>query len=166
MSLSLSSVLFSADPTTAEPPSNENRLGVINELGQFISDLSRAGRTFVRKLFPEKDPEKVVVEEIPELMREATKTQEGRLRSAVRGGARTVLALMLAHYRTAKPARLASGMPSTTSAEESARLFTDVSGYATRIAEMVKVETHFEAVLCPEIPDRFSDEESSDEDNQ
>ena len=75
-------------------------------------------------------------------------------------------ALMLAHYSTAKPARLASGMPSTVSAEESARLFTDVSGYATRIAEMVKAETHFEAVPCPDIPDRFSDEESSDEDEQ
>jgi hypothetical protein len=29
---------------------------------------------------------------------------------------------------------------------------------------MVKEETHFEAVPCPEIPDVFSDEESSDED--
>ena len=99
-------------------------------------------------------------------MREAPKGQEGRLRPVVYGGARTVLALMLAHYSIAKPVCLVSGMPSTVSAEESAHLFTNVSGYATRIAEMVKVETHFEAVPCPEIPDRFFDEESSDEDNQ
>ena len=57
-------------------------------------------------------------------------------------------------------------MPATTSYEESTRIFTEFSGYATRIAKMVKVETHFEAVPCPEIPERFSDEESSDEDNQ
>ena len=48
--------------------------------------------------------------------------------------------------------------------EETARLFTEVSAYATRIAEMVKEETHFEAVACPEIPEVFSDEESTDED--
>ena len=74
------------------------------------------------------------------------------------------MALMLAHYRTAKPARLASGFLSTMTEEETAGLFTKVSGYATRIAEMVKEETHFEAVPCPEIPETGSDEESTDED--
>ena len=48
--------------------------------------------------------------------------------------------------------------------EESASLFTGVSGYATRITEMVKVDTYFDFVPCPEIPDHFSDEESMDED--
>ena len=76
------------------------------------------------------------------------------------------LALMLAHYSTANPARLASGFPSTVTEEESAQLFTRVSGYATRIAEMVKAETHFEAIPCPEIPEHFSDEESTDEDKE
>ena len=99
-------------------------------------------------------------------MREVANKQVERLQSAVRGGARTALALMLAHYRTAKPARLASGFPSTVSDEESTQLFAEVSGYATRIAEMVKVEMHFDAVPCPEIPDHFSDEESTDEDKE
>ena len=98
------------------------------------------------------------------MMREVANKQVERLQSAVRGGARTTLALMLAHYRTAKPARLASGFPSTVNDEESTQLFTEVSGYATRIAEMVKAETHFDAVPCPEIPEHFSDEESTDED--
>ena len=117
----------------------------------------------MKKLFPSKDAEKIVVEEIPDLMREVANKQTGRLQSAVRGGARTALALMLAHYRTAKPALLASGFLSTVTEEETAKLFTKVSGYATRIAELVKEETHFEAVPCPEIPEVFSDEESTDE---
>ena len=104
------------------------------------------------------------MEDVPELMREVAKGQEGRLRAAVCGSACTVLALMLAHYRTAKPARLASGMSSTVSVEESAHIFAEVSGYATRIAEMVKVETYFEGVPCLEIAGCFSDEESSEED--
>ena len=137
---------------------------LIKDLGEMILDFSKASRRFVTKLFPSKDANKIIVEEIPELMREVANKQTGRLQSAVRGGARTALALMLAHYRTAKPARLASGFPSTVTEEETANLFTEVSGYATRIAEMVKEETHFEAVPCPEIPDVFSDEESTDED--
>ena len=131
-----------------------------------ITDLSKAGRRFVRKLFPAKDPEKVLIEEIPDLMREVANSQVERLQSAVCGGARTSLALMLAHYRTAKPARLASGFPSTVNDLESTQLFTEVSGYATRIAEMVKVETHFDVVPCLEIPDHFSNEESTDEDKE
>ena len=129
-------------------------------------EFSKSGCRFVRKLFPAKDPEKVIVEEIPGLMREVANNQVERLQSAVRGGARTALALMLVHYKTAKPVRLASGFPSTISDEKSTQIFTDVSGYATRIAEMVKVETHFDAVPCPEIPDHFSDEESTDEDKE
>ena len=103
-----------------------------------------------------KDPEKVIVEEIPDLMREVANKQVKRLQSAVRGGARTALALMLVHYKTTKPARLASGFPLTVSDEETTQIFTEVSGYATRIAEMVKAETHFDAVPCPEIPEHFS----------
>ena len=113
----------------------------------------------MKKLFPSKDTDKIIVEEIPDLMREVANSQTGRLQSAVRGGARTALALMLAHYRTAKSARLASGFPSTVTEEETVGLFTEFSGYATRIAEMVKEETHFEAVPCPEIPETFSDED-------
>ena len=48
------------------------------------------------------DPEAVKMEEIPGLMREVAKSQEEKLRSAVRGGAKTALALLLAHYPTAK----------------------------------------------------------------
>ena len=102
-----------SDPTAAEPPSNENMISLIDTLGEYITDLGKAGRTFVKNIFPKKDPETVVMEDVPSLMREAAKSQEGRLRSSVRGGARTTLALMLAHYRTAKPARLAYGMPLT-----------------------------------------------------
>ena len=148
----------------SDAPNNENRRTLIQELGELISNFSRAGRRFVKKLFPAKDPEKIAVEDIPDLMREVANKQVERLQSAVRGGARTTLALMLAHYRTAKPARLASGFPSTVDDEESTQLFTEVSGYATRIAEMVKAETHFDAVPCPEIPEHFSDEESTDDD--
>ena len=100
------------------------------------------------------------------MMHEVANTHVDRLQSAVRGGAHTALALMLAHYRTAKPSRLTSGFPSTVTEEESAQLFTGVSGYATRIAEMVKAETHIEAVPCPEIPEHFSNEESTDEDKE
>ena len=99
-------------------------------------------------------------------MREVANTQAEHLQSAVRGGARTTLALMPAHFRTAKPARLASEFPSTVDDEESTQLITEVLGYATRIAEMVKVETHFDVVPCPEILEPFSDEESTDEDKE
>ena len=148
------------------PPTNENRRTLIGELGELIMSFRTAGRRFITRLFPDRDVEAVPIEEIPILMREHACRFVERLRSAARGGARTCLALMLAHYSTAKPARLASGFPSTVSSEESSRIFSEVSGYATRIAEMVKVDTAFDAVPCPPIPEHFSDEESSDEDKE
>ena len=129
-----------------------------------ILDFSKASRRFVTKLFPSQDPDKINVEDVPALMREVANKHAERMASAVRGGARAALALMVAHYRTAKPARLASGFPSTVTEGETTKLFAGVCGYATRIAEMVNLSTYFEAVPCPEIPDTFSDEESSEED--
>ena len=103
----LSLLVYScAGHIVCEAPTNENRKTLISELGELILEFSKAGRRFIKKLFLAKDPEKVVVEEILDLMREVANTQVDRLQSAVRGGARTTLALMLAHYRTAKPARL------------------------------------------------------------
>ena len=149
-----------------DPPTNENRRTLTGELGELIMSFRTAGRRFITRLFPDRDADAVQIEEIPVLMRELASKQGERLRSAVRGGARTCLALMMAHYRTAKPARLASGFPSTVTGEESAKIFTEVSGYATHIAEMVKVDTVFDAVPCPEIPEHFSDEESMDEEDR
>ena len=76
-----------------------------------------AGRRFITRLFPDRDAGAVQIEEIPVLMREIASKQGERLRSAVRGRARTCLALMMAKYRTAKLARLASGFPSTVTGE-------------------------------------------------
>lgn len=56
-------------------------------------------------------------------------------------------------------------MPASTSPAEKSRIFTEVASYATRIAEMVKTNAYFEAVECPAIPEHFSDEESSDEED-
>ena len=149
-----------------DPPTDENRRTLIGELGELIMSFRTDGRRFITRLFPDRDADAVQIEEIPVLMREHACKFGERLRSAVRGGARTCLALMVAHYSTAKPARLASGFPSTVSGEESAKIFSEVSGYATRIAEMVKVDTVFAAVPCPEILEHFSDEESTDEDKE
>ena len=44
---------------------NENRKDLIKELGEMILDFSKASRRFVKKLFPAKDADKIVVEEIP-----------------------------------------------------------------------------------------------------
>ena len=125
-----------------------------------------AGRRFITCLFPDRYADAVQIEEIHVLMREIASKQGECLRLAVRGGERTCLALMVADYHTAKPARLASGFPSTVTSEESTKIFTEVSGYATRIAEMVKVETVFDAVPCPAILEQFPDEESTDEDKE
>ena len=149
-----------------DPPTNENRRALIGELLELIMSFRTAGRHFITRLFPDRDADAVQIEEIPVLMLEHASKQSERLRSVVHGGARTCLALMVAHYRTAKPARLASGFPSTVSGEESAKIFSEVSGYATRIAEMVKVDTVFAAAPCPPIPEHFSDEESTDEDKE
>ena len=90
-----------------DSPTNENRRSLIGELGELIMNFRTAGCHFVTRLFPDRDAEQVQLEEIPVLMWEMASKQAECLPSVVRGRARTCLALMVAHYRTANRRRLA-----------------------------------------------------------
>ena len=71
------------------------------------------------------------------LLKEAIDRHDDVLRSAARGGAKTALALMLAHHLEVKLGDVTKGMPrryEDRARIESSKLLAAMSGYATRVA--------------------------------
>ena len=95
---------------------------------------------------------------------EATSFFDERLRSSARGGAKTALCLMMAHYPEAEAWRVASGFPlekedgSPLDDHERKKILHFVSGYASKIAKMVSLTTVFKEVPCPPSPVQSDDD--------
>ena len=87
-----------------------------------------------------------------------------KLRSNIRGGAKTTLGLMMAHYPEAEAWRLASGFPlekddgTPQDDKDWKAILHSVSGYASKIAKMVSLTTTFKEVPCPPTPFQSDDE--------
>ena len=100
---------------------------------------------------------------LPDALKEAAAGSEEQLHSAARGGAKTALGLMMAHYPEAKPWRVASGVPAECSEEDEKRIFSSVAGYASKISGMVSLGTKFPFTPCPATPEDSSDDEDYEE---
>ena len=136
----------------------DNRLDRILEVGELLPRILSSGRKFVEKYFPGNPEPLADLASLPAELDEATSTFDERLRSSIRGGAKTALGLMMAHYPEAEAWRVAAGFPlekeDGTPLEEKDRkaILHSVSGYASKVARMVSLTTIFKEVPCPPTP--------------
>ena len=89
----------------------ENRLDRILEMGEVIPKILSSGKNIVEKFFPGNPESLANLADLPAELDEATSFFDERLRSSARGGAKTALGLMMAHYPEAEAWRVASDFP-------------------------------------------------------
>ena len=76
-----------------------------------------------------------------------------------------MMGLMMAHYPDVEPWRVASGFPevkedgSLLTPEDEKTIMSSVSGYASKVANMVSLSTIFKDVPAPPSPEEESDDE-------
>ena len=142
----------------------ENRLDRILEVGELIPKILSSGKKLVEKFFPGNPEPLANLADLPAELDEATSFFDERLRSSARGGAKTALGLMMAHYPEAEAWRVASGFPlekedgSPLDDQERKKILHSVSGYASKIAKMVSLTTIFKEVPCPPTPVQSDDD--------
>ena len=145
----------------------ENRLDRILEVGELISKILSSGKKLVEKFFPGNPEPLANLADLPAELDEATSFFDERLRSSARVGAKTSLALMMAHYPEAEAWRVASGFSlekeddTPLDDQERKKILHSVSGYASKIAKMVSLTTIFKEVPCPLTPVQSDDEGES-----
>ena len=95
---------------------------------------------------------------------EATSFFDERLRSSARGGAKTALGLMMAHYPEAEAWRVTADFPlekedgTLLDEKDRKKILHSVSGYASKVAKMVSLTTIFQEVPCPPTPVQSDDD--------
>ena len=134
------------------------------EVGELLPRILKSGREFAAKFFSGNPEPLADLASLPAELDEATSTFDERLRSSIRGGAKTALGLMIAHYPEAEAWRVASGFPTEMDdgtplgSEDRKAILHSVSGYASKIAKMVSLTTIFKEVSCPPTPVQSDDE--------
>ena len=129
-------------------------------MGEVIPKILSSGKKLVEKFFPGNPEPLANLADLSAELDEATSFFDERLRSSTRGGTKTALGLMMAHYPEAEAWRVASGFPlekedgSPLDDQECKKILHSVSGYASKIAKMVSLTTIFKEMPCP--PDRKS----------
>lgn len=110
--------------------------------------------------------ERTHLEAIPDLFRRAIAKHEYDLRSAARGGAKTVLGLMMAHHPEVDIWHVTRCMPETYedgSVINPGQVLESVSGYATRVARMVDTKVYYKEYEVPRGPNRESSDVGDDD---
>ena len=142
----------------------ENRLDRILEVGELLPKILSSGKKCVEKFFPGNPEPLMDLAGLPAELDEATLSLDERLRSSTRGGAKTALGLMMAHYPEPGTWRVAAGFPlekeDGTPLEEKDRkaIRHSVSSYASKVTRMVSLTTIFKEVPCPPTPVQSDDE--------
>ena len=142
----------------------DNRLDRILEVGELLPKILSSGNKFVEKLFPGNPEPLTDLAGLLAELDEATSSFDERLRSSMRGGTKTTLGLMMAHYLEAEAWRVATVFPlekeDGTPLDEKDRkaILHSVSSYASKVAKMVSLTTIFKEVLCPPPPVQSNDE--------
>ena len=146
---------------------DESRLNRILELDELVPKLLTTGGDFAKKLFLTDAPACSKLMDLSDILDRAMGSFDERLRSSARGGAKTAMGLMMAHYPYAEPWRVASGFPevkedgSLLRPEDEKTIMSSVAGYACKVANMVSLSTIFKDVPPP--PPPSPEEESDDE---
>ena len=142
----------------------DNRLDQILEVGELLPKILSSGKKFVEKFFPGNPEPLANLASLPAELDEATSSFDERLGSSTRGGTKTALGPMMAHYREAEAWRVVDGFPlekeDDTPLDEKDRkaILHSVSGYARKVAKMVSLTTIFKEVPCPPTPIQPDDE--------
>lgn len=138
----------------------------VQRVGELIVETLREGRSLLSMFLPDKaESDRVGLERLPGLLREASDKYDDMLKSAARGGAKTAMGLMMAHRPDTKIWRVTEGMPETYKNGKPinrSEVLEFVAGYATRVAGMVNTRVYFKEHAIPSNPDGDS---SDDEDS-
>ena len=143
-----------------------SRIERICFLGEFVESLKVSGRALVVKFNPARQAHYSDLSQLPNAIDIVIAQQESWMKSAVRGGVRTALALMHMHYTIAKSWRLAKGIPQEITKAERTSIFDSVKGYATKIGQMVSTLTFYPEDECPATPEDPADEEEESSEEQ
>ena len=149
---------FSAPAGYGHELTVDNRLNRILEVGELLPKIISSGAKFAEKFFPDNEELLADLASLPETLDEATSMFDERLHTNIRGGTKTALGLMMAHYPDAEAWRIASGFPDEKAdgtpleAKERKDILHFVSGYASKVAKMVSLTTTFKEVPCPPTP--------------
>ena len=108
-------------------------------------------------LFPVPLPDKagvdrIVLERLLGLLREASDKHSAMLGSADRGGAKTGLCLMMAYHAEIKIEEVTKGLPDRYDDDKSIdqdEVLESVAGYATRVASMVNMKVYYKEHALP-----------------
>ena len=144
---------------------DESRLNRILELGELVPKLLASGEDFAKKLFPMDASTCSKLTDLPDILGQAVEGFDEWLRSSARGGAKTAMGLMMAHYPDAEPWQVASGFPkikedgSLLKPEDEKAIMSSVAGYACKVANMVSLSAIFKDVPAPPTLEEDSDNE-------
>ena len=134
------------------------------EVGELLPKIFSSKKKFVEKFFPGNPEPLTDLASLLAELDEATSSFDERLRSSARGGAKTTLGLMMAHYPEAEAWRVVAGFPlekedgTPLDDNDRKKILHSVSGYANKIAKMVSLTTIFKEVPCPPTPVQSDDD--------
>ena len=111
------------------------------QVGEIISSIANAARTFAAKFFPG-NTDSVDLDQTASMLTRATEEHDNVLRSAARGGVKVALAMLWAWYPEINMHTATEYMPEADeqgNAIDRRELISSVSGYASRLADMVNI---------------------------
>ena len=121
------------------------------QVGEIISSIANAARTFAAKFFPG-NTDSVDLDQTASMLTRATEEHDNMLRSAARGGVKVALAMLWAWYPKINMNMAMEYMPEEDdhgNAIDHGELISSVSGYATRLANMVNIGVFHKAYPDP-----------------
>lgn len=143
------------------------RLTRIHQLAGLLDKLTTGVQKFVGRINPDRVTDAVSVADLPALFGDNVEAYEERIRSAIRGGAKVTLDLLMAHYPEVEAGRVAAGFPRKSrngDAIDENKVLQSVSGYASKIAKSVSTNATVPEEPCPPTPEYL--ETSSSEDDE
>ena len=140
-----------APANLADTEDGPSRLDRMLQVGEVISSIANAARTFAAKFFPG-NTDSVDLDQTASMLTRATEEHDNVLRSAARGGVKVALAMLWAWYPEINMHTATEYMPEVDeqgNAIDQRALISSVSGYASRLAGMVNLGVFHKAYPDP-----------------
>ena len=125
----------------ADTEDGPSRLDRMLQVGEIISSIANAARTFAAKFFPG-NTDSVDLDQTASMLTRASEQHDNVLRSAARSGVKVALAMLWAWYPEINMHTATEYMPEEDEqghAIDQRALISSVSGYASRLADMVNI---------------------------